>query len=340
MSSRHRRVGIRDIAARCRVSTCTVSKILNGKDDGIYPPATVERVRVAARELGYQVNMVARALVAGRTGIVGLCVADIAMPFFGEFASRFERSMDERGFSTFICDSREDPAIEARYISTLLARRVDALVVSPVDPGVIPILESAAASGCTVVLFDRDLPGAGFRRVLADNRQAMADLSARCLALGHRRIGILRGRSGDSSLAERLAGVRDALVPMGLGDDALCFAGEEDTSFAAGQKGLCDLLALPRPPTLILSLSGALTIGALESCHRLGLTLGRDLSLAGFDDFLAAGLVNPGITVVSNPVGPLADACARLAAEEVAEEPASPVSSVIWRGSVQPPRTL
>ncbi|MDP2060832.1 MAG: LacI family DNA-binding transcriptional regulator, partial [Flavobacteriaceae bacterium] len=287
-SKRPRRVGIRDLAARCQVSNCTVSKILNGKDGGIYPAATVERVRAAAVELGYRADLVARALVAGRTGVVGLCVADIGLPFFGEFASRFEQRMDEQGCSTFICDSREDPAIEARYVATLLARRVDALVISPVGSGIAPALRTAAAAGCTVVLFDRDLPGAGFGRVLADNRQAMAELATRCLALGHRRIGVLRGSLADSSLQDRLLGVRDALASVGLDEGALACAGDA-SSLAAGRQGLCDLLALPRPPTLVLSLCGALTMGALESCHRLGLVLGRDLSLAGFDDFQAAG---------------------------------------------------
>jgi LacI family transcriptional regulator len=336
ISKRPRRVGIRDIAARCQLSICTVSKILNNKDAGIYPAATLERVRATALELGYRADLVARALVAGRTGVVGLCVADIGQPFFGEFASRFEQRMDEHGSSTFICDSREDPAIEARYVTTLLARRVDALVISPVGAGIAPALQSAAAAGCKVVVFDRDLPAVGVSRVLADNRRAMAELATRCLALGHRQIGVLRGRAGDSSLAERELGIRDALASVGLDSHALSFA-SDTTTLAAGRKGLCDLLAQPRPPSLVLSLCGVLTMGALESCHRLGLTLGRDLSLAGFDDFQAASLVPPGITVVTNPVIELADACAHLAAEIEGE--ALPLSStLLWRGSVQPPR--
>lgn len=335
-SKRPRRVGLRDIAARCQVSTCTVSKILNGKDGGIYPAATLERVRAAAAQLGYRADLLARALVAGRTGVVGLCVADIGLPFFGEFASRFEQRMDERGCSTFICDSREDPAIEARYVATLLARRIEALVISPVDAGIAPALQAAAAAGCTVVVFDRDLPGAGFSRVLADNRRAMAELATRCLALGHRRIGVLRGREGDSSLGDRLLGVRDALASVGLDDGALLLAGGR-TSLEAGRQGLCELLARPQPPTLVLSLAGTLTMGALESCHRLGLVLGHDLSLAGFDDFQAASLVNPGISVVSYPIDALADACAALAAGGVTGAPPTPTSTVIWRGSVQSP---
>lgn len=335
-TGRPHRVGIRDIATHCKVSTCTVSKILNGKGLGIYPEVTVERVQSAAAKLGYRANLVARALVAGRTGIVGLCVADIGLPFFGEFASRFEQRMDEQHYSTFICDSREDPVIEARYVATLLARRIDALVISPVDAQIVPALEAAAAAGCAVVLFDRDLPGTHFSRVLADNRRAMAELTTRCLALGHRRIGVLRGRAGDSSLDERLNGVRDALGTVGLDETALTFAGDATTP-AAGRKGLCDLLARPRPPTLILSLSGALTVGALESCARLGLTLGRDLSLAGFDDFQAASLVSPGISVVTNPVNELADGCSSLILEP--EKNLIRVrSQVNWRGSVQPPQ--
>lgn len=330
------RVGIRDIAAQCRLSTCTVSKILNGKESAAYPSATVERVRRAAATLGYRADLVARALVAGRTGVVGLCVADIGNLFFGEFASRFEQRMDEQGCSTLICNTREDPAIEARYVTTLLARRVDALVISPVDPRIAPVLQAAADDGCTVVLFDRDLPGHDFHRVLADNRTAMAELVGRCLALGHRRIGVLRGREGDSSLEQRLLGVHDALAAAGLGPTALSVA-QGPTTPEAGRQGLTELLSRAQPPTLVLSLCSALTIGALEGCQTMGITLGRDLSLAGFDEFQAARLVPPGITVVTNPVADLADISARLAGGDMSAV-APAVSTVLWRGSVQTPR--
>ena len=331
-----RRPGIREIAKLCQVSTCTVSKILNDKGIGIYPETTIKRVRTAAASLGYRANLVARSLVAGHTGIVGLCVGDIGQAFYAEFASRFEQLVNDQHYSTFICNSREDAEIEMRCVSVLLDRRIETLVISPVDARIIPILQDAVAGGCNIILFDRDFPGSGFSRVLADNRRAMADLTSRCLALGHRRIGVLRGREDDSSLRERLAGIYDALAAVGLDESALTFAGEAST-VAAGNKGLYDLLARPRPPTLVLSLSGTLTIGAVESCSRLGLVLGRDLSLAGFDDFQAASLVNPGISVVKNPIAQLAEACSRLVIERVSETLTVP-STVIWRGSVQPPR--
>lgn len=333
-----RRPGIREIAQLCNVSTCTVSKILNDKGIGIYPDTTINRVRSAAASVGYRANLVARSLVAGRTGIVGLCVGDIAQSFYADFASRFEQLVNDQTFSTFICNSREDATIESRCVSVLLDRRIEALVISPVDAQIIPTLQEAAKNGCNVILFDRDFPGNGFSRVLADNRRAMADLTSRCLALGHRRIGILRGRKDDSSLNDRLSGVVDALSSVGLDESALTFAGESST-VAAGNRGFCDLLARPRPPTLVLSLSGTLTIGALESCARLGLSLGKDISLAGFDDFQAASLVNPGISVVKNPIAQLAEACSRLVIERSCET-ITVESTVIWRGSVQPPRLL
>jgi LacI family transcriptional regulator len=333
-----KRVGIRQVADSLSLSVCTVSRILNDTmGDAKYRKATIERVRRAAKEMGYRPDMVARSLVSGRTRTIGLCLADIANPVFGEFAAAFERDAARRGYATFVCNAGEDPAAEKRYVDMLVSRRVDALVISPVGRDVRRLKRLADAPHCRVVLFDRCPSGVNAPSVLVNNRNAMRDLASRCLGLGHTRIGVLTGSPADSSLALRLKGVRDALRSKGLRASSLVTAeGTGATTVEGGATGMRYIWKRKARPTLALSLSNVLSMGALGAAKELGIRIGQDVSFAGFDDFPGADLMSPGITVAAQPVAAMAKECAALAC---AAGPVKPVSKtlkagIIWRESV------
>ncbi len=338
------RVTIKQVAERLGLSACTVSKILgNRMGSAKYRQQTILRVREVAGRMGYQANMLARALVEGRTWTIGLCVADIANPVFGEFASCFEREAAAAGYSTLVCNSGEDPDVEMRYVDNLLARRVDGIVISPVSPGVRALPARAAGAGCRVVLFDRDLPNAGAGCVQTDNFRVMRKLTARCLKLGHRRIGVLHGRKDDPSLRLRLRGIRVAAEAAGLDRRSVVVArgSTANTSLECGMAGMTELLARRQRPTLVIGLGNVLTQGAVAGAQESGLEIGRDISIAGFDDFAGAALMRPAITVVVQPVREMAAACAAMVCREQAGRSGRRLSAkmfpsrIVWRHSVQ-----
>ena len=123
-----RRVTIRDVAARAGVSIGTASKALN--DQGRLRQETRDRVTAAARELGFAPNVLARALLAGRTYTVGVITSDS----FGRFSIPVmlgaEDALGAGQISVFMCDTRDDPAREKQYLKMLLNRRVDGLIVT------------------------------------------------------------------------------------------------------------------------------------------------------------------------------------------------------------------
>ena len=338
------RVGIKDVAERTGLSSCTVSRILSGRTGKAkYRAATVNRVRAAARELGYRPNMVARALAEGRTWTIGLCVADIATALFGAFASHVERSASERGYQTLICNAGEDPELERRHAELLVARRVAALIISPLGDALAPLLEQAVENGTRVILFDRDLGEGPFDRVTVDNREAMRALTGRCLEAGHRSVGLIEGHPLDSSLAARREGVLEALRDRGM-DPAwhlVCAGGAPPvTTCEAGRRGAAELLDRPGTPSLLLALAEPLAQGALMELRARGLVPGREISLAGFDDFAAARLIDPPLTVIEQPVERMAQACAELACDAARNAPPRTIrlpSVLHWRGSVVAP---
>src|ERR1700721_3273591 len=118
-----RRVTIRDVAADAGVSIGTASKALNGQ--GKLRDATRERVAAAARELGFAPNVLARGLLAGRTYTVGVITTDS----FGRFSIPVmlgaEGALGAGQISVFMCDTRDAPAREQRYLDRLISRRID-----------------------------------------------------------------------------------------------------------------------------------------------------------------------------------------------------------------------
>ena len=123
-----RRATIRDVAADAGVSIGTASKALNGQ--GRLRPETSERVAEAARRLGFAPNPLAQALLAGRTYTVGMITTDS----FGRFSIPVmlgaEDALGAGRISVFMCDTRDDPERERRYLEMLTGRRVDGLIVT------------------------------------------------------------------------------------------------------------------------------------------------------------------------------------------------------------------
>ena len=117
-----------EVAARAGVSVATVSKAMNGR--GQLRPATCERVLRVATEVGFQPNALAQGLLAGRTYTVGIVTTDSFGRFTIPVMFGIEDSLGGGRFSTLLCDSRGDPLREQHYLRTLLARRVDGIVVA------------------------------------------------------------------------------------------------------------------------------------------------------------------------------------------------------------------
>src|SRR4051794_1855392 len=128
-----------EVARLAHVSIGTASKALNGR--GQLRAETRKRVQEAAAVLGFRPNPAARGLVQGRTFTVGLITDD----GFGRFSIPVllgaEDALGAGQMALFFCDSRDDPIRQRHYVSMLVARRVDGLIVTGRATDVRPALE-------------------------------------------------------------------------------------------------------------------------------------------------------------------------------------------------------
>jgi LacI family transcriptional regulator len=285
---------IKDVAREARVSTATVSRVVN-KDTRI-TPATRARVEAVIERLNYKVNTVARSLKSKRTLTVALLAPEIANVFFMRVAQGVEDRLAEDGYSMIVINSRESTEGESRAVDLLLEKQVDGVIVIPVGgPGA--HFERLRAAGLPAVLVDRLVDGYETDAVLVDNEEATFRAVQSLCRDGRRRFAFIGGEHHITTAVERYRGFVRAL------QECECLPPDEYLRFgdfhtASGYRLFGELMALPEPPETIMIANYFMQIGALQYAAANRERLPRGLFLASFDNpELAAVAGIPGLSI-------------------------------------------
>ena len=295
------RVSLYDVAAAAGVSHQTVSNVLN------YPervrPATRERVKAAVLELGYEVNVVARSLGAGRTNVVGLQVPrrrpGETVGFFEHFILELADAARARERNILIFSSDEDGVAEPVRLHR--SRLIDGVIVADTLRHDQRIRELTAA-GIPFVAFGRTAEPGDHPWVDVDNRHAMELCVRHLVATGHRQIGYLDSGAGTFYGHERREGFLTALSAAGIPATAAQIV-TLGTDLVEARARTAALLGGESPPTAVIAGSDYLAATVVDAAHGLGVTVGPEgLGLVGFDDTALASLLVPSLTTVQQPV--------------------------------------
>lgn len=313
---------IKDVASRAGVSVATVSRVLN--DHPAVRPGTRTRVLAAVAELGYRPNVVARSLRTERTRTLGLVISDVLNPFFTELARSVEDEARAHGYSVIFGNADEQPDLQDHHVRTLLDRRIDGLLVSPTG-GANQLMVEADQAGSPMVFVDRWINGVDVPVVRTDGRQAVRDLVAHLLSLGHRRLAIIAGLASTTTGSERVEAFREALREHGL-PLPRHYIGKGDFQAASGRHATARFLDLSRPPDAVFATDNLMALGAMDEIRSRGLRIPDDISLAAFDDIAWFVHTDPPITAVAQPTGELGRAAVRTLIDRVEGRPADSVT--------------
>jgi LacI family transcriptional regulator len=273
-------VRLKDIAQDLGLSVVTISKALRNHPD--IAEETRNRVLRRVRELDYQPNLMARSLVTGRSYLVGLVVPGLMHPFFAEIARSLSSVIGNFGYSLILSSSEEEPALEAREMQQLTARRLDALVIasSGMDRTPFDRLES---HGVPYVLIDREIPGLAANFVGVDDA-AVGRIATQHLIEGNRRlIAHIRGRTNSTGM-RRFEGYRQALMDAGLAySDSLVVARSnvDIDSVRMGAEAMRILLKRKPRPDAVFAYNDPLAIGAIHAILEAGLRVPEDIAVIG-----------------------------------------------------------
>jgi LacI family transcriptional regulator len=299
---------LEDVAREAGVSVSTASRALNGHPT--VHPVLRQHVMAAARRVGYQPNALARGLRTQRTQAVGIVIPTIMNPHFTEAVQAAQDTLAAAGYATLVSNTARDPGAERRDVQVLCAGRVDGLVLAPTQIAAAQLLALIPTS-LPVVLMDRRIPGAPWDWVAVDVRTGAYEAVAHLAARGRRRIGFIAGPPGISTADDKLEGYHQALRMLGLPVDPALVA-QGDYTETGGRTATAQLLALQPPPDAIIAANNLSALGMVREVRDRGLRIPDDLALVGFDDTTWTALMQPGLTVVAQPVATLGATAAEL----------------------------
>lgn len=306
------RITVYDVANQAGVSIATVSRVL--REHPNVAARTRERVQRAIEELGWRPSSTARALAGQSRDAIGIVFPDLSGPYYAEVIRGFERTSGHRS-AVHILATHERPSAPDHVRA--LAERVDGLVVmgQTVDDDLVAEL----ADEMPLVLLAR--PPVGNAPVIrTDNTTSAAALARHVVAHGHREVALLGDPRHTPDVAERFTSMRVALGELDVdpGEEIIPDGFEVED----GTMALLEAWEGGRRPTAVLAANDQLAAGIYRAAEALGLAVGRDLAVTGWDDHDLAALLQPGLTTVRQPMRALgiraADAIfARLADTDV-----------------------
>lgn len=285
----------KDVAAAAGVSTRTVSNVVSGFKH--VAPDTRERVLAAIERLDYHPSELARSLKLGRSGLIGLMLPELDVPYFAEITRAFVEQGTKNGLTVVIDQTDGDRERELSWIQRAAHGSLfDALILSPLN--LQPSDLGMISSRLPVVFIGED-PYPGFDQVMIDGVSAAKEAVTHLVATGRRRIAAIGAESPTRTTStQRLAGYREGLEQAGLpiSDDLVMHV--SGFTRQGGYDAMRSLLSQPIRPDAVFCFSDPLALGAQRALFEAGLNVPDDVALVGFDDIEDGRFSTPSLTTV------------------------------------------
>lgn len=271
---------MKDIARDLGIAVITVSKVMRNKDD--VSEETRKRVLERVKELNYTPNLAARALVTGRSNLIGLVVPDLLHTFFAEIAKSLSNALIKKDYHLIVATSDEDPELEERTVNRLLGRKLDALIVASACT-TSEMFKSIQHHGPPLVLIDRKFHDLDTNYVGADDEMIGITAAEHLIEIGCKKIAHLRGPETSAGIG-RLNGYRKTIAKYKLKSLPGYVVGLGTVDVHSTERGAeltKQLLGLNPRPDGIFAYNDPLAIGAIEAILDAGLRVPEDVAVIG-----------------------------------------------------------
>ncbi|WP_442872592.1 LacI family DNA-binding transcriptional regulator [Cognatishimia sp. SS12] len=269
------------VAQRAGVSQSAVSRVFT--PGASVSKKTADKVRKAARELGYRPNVLARAMVKGQSRIIGLVVGYLDNYFYPKAMELLSTSLQEQGYHLLIFMAPQTGENIDGVMDEILDYQVDGIVLASVAMSS-EISSRCQQAGVPVVLFNRNQDIDGITSVTSDNYAGGRKVAEFLLAAGHEKIGYIAGWVGASTQRDREAGFRAALHQAGRDIDAYEIGNFNTETARQAARNMFDTAPEKRPDALFVA-NDHMAIATLDVLRfELGLRVPEDVSVIGYDD--------------------------------------------------------
>lgn len=288
-----RPVTLHDVATRVGVSPRTVSRVVNNEDG--YSEITRKRVIEAIAELGYRPNLLARGLIGGRTGTIGLVVPQMLDPFFPDLAHGVQSAARSNATTLFLSGTENSPELQQQIFDSMRSHGVDGVIVFPAPGGDADIL-ALADSGVAVVVVDQEVVHPAIGLVSSDLLTGAIVAVDHLLDRGHTSVAMIANEVSPTARRIRERGFIDAHARRGLTPGPIV---RSTPDVAGGEKATDQILATYPETTAVFAYNDLMASGLMIAARRAGKSLPADLAVVGFDNIQLSELLSPALTTVS-----------------------------------------
>ena len=297
---------IDDVAAHAKVGRTTVSRVLNNSPS--VKPEVRDRVLQSVASLNYKVNMQARSLASNSSNNIALIHAsDFDSEPNSYYQSGLElgalRACSDLGYSmqTHTINQNNGEFVN-KILQIISDNNYDGVILTPPFSDNLELVSEIKKRRLPIVCISagkqtRELvPSIGI-----DDENAGYELAAYLISLGHNRFGYIRGLKGHISAEDRYAGFIRALREADI-DPETAIVERGNFTFKSGIEIAQTILSNPKRPSALVCANDDMAAGALLSAHKLGLSIPKDVSIAGFDDTPVSEIVWPPLTTIHQPL--------------------------------------
>lgn len=311
-------MNLAQIAELANVSTATVSRTINRVPT--VDPVLARRVWRVIEQVGYYPNTQARALVSGRSRILGLLVSDISNPFFPEIVQTFTKLGIEHDYEVLAISIDQDSTRLENIARRMIQRRVDGVAILTFQPdeSLISIFRNR---NLPVFTIEADSHGQLLTTVHIDYRHGIRQAVQHLAALGHERIAFVSGPRNLRTAAMREGAFQECMNEISLNTPRELFL-EGDHTMEGGMRAMSALAGASNRPTAVICSNDLTAIGVMRRAFELSLNVPKDLSVIGFDDIRLAEFMIPPLTSVQMSQAEIAETAFRALLEGVSGESA------------------
>ena len=330
---------LKDISRQCGVSVATVSKALNNHTD--ISEGTRERVRKAAKELGYSPNFSARALKTNKTHGIGVLFVDEARSglthdYFAGVLDSFKSTVEDKGYDiTFINCSKKQPN-RMTFLEHVRYHGFDGVVIACIDfnaPEVAELVQSDIPIVTIDHVFNNKIA------IMSDNITGMTALTDYCISKGHKKIAYLHGEPSTVTTA-RLTGFYRATDKKGIVIPDEYVVGTKYRDTVGTYKETLKLLKMKDRPTCILYPDDFAALGGINAIREMGLRIPEDISVAGYDGIKAIIDREPQLTTVLQATDLIGERAAKKLISLIEKPKTTIIEQVVIPGTLKEGRTI
>jgi len=294
---------IKDVAKKAKVSTTTVSHVLNGTR--FVSKSSKESVLKSVAELNYTPSAVARSLKVKKTKSLGMLITTANNPFYAELIKAVEKNCYTLGYNLVICNTDGDPEKTNSYLKILAQRSIDGILLmcTEYNHGLFKTL--MAQQNLPMVVMDWGPTSDNLDRIQDNSFLGGYMATQHLIDYGHSDIAYIGGPSEKLPAIQRFEGFKKAMLEANLILNEKWIV-QSNFECEGGKHAIREILAQDKTPSAVFISNDMMALGAICEIQQLGIKVPEQISIIGYDNISFSAYFSPPLTTINQPKDQLA----------------------------------